>query len=76
MLSALASGYRSNTSGALGGVGAEGSSWSSAPNDAGNSNAGRILFQTSGVNPLNNTNRSFGFPVRCVQHLQAAFIGK
>ncbi|MDE6374572.1 MAG: fibrobacter succinogenes major paralogous domain-containing protein [Alistipes sp.] len=73
MLPLPVSGYRNYTSGALGGVGTEGSSWSSAPYAAGNPNVGRILFQAGGVNPLNNTNRSFGFPVRCVQHLRAAF---
>ncbi len=64
-----ASGYRNNTTGALGGIGDEGTAWSSSTFADGSNNAGRLLFKGSLVNPLNNINRSYGFSVRCVQHL-------
>ena len=62
-----ASGYRNNTTGALGGIGDEGTAWSSSTFADGSNNAGRLLFKGSLVNPLNNINRSYGFSVRCVQ---------
>ncbi|WP_290098820.1 hypothetical protein [uncultured Alistipes sp.] len=65
-----ASGYRNRETGALGGIGVEGSSWSSSSNYAGSLNAGRLIFKSDLVNPLNNTNRANGLSVRCVQHLR------
>ena len=62
-----ASGFRNNTTGALGGIGDEGTAWSSSSYASGNYNAGRLLFKASLVNPLNNINRAYGFSVRCVQ---------
>jgi len=66
---APASGYRNRETGALGGIGAEGSSWSSSSYAASNVNAGRLIFNAGNVNPLNNTNRANALSVRCVQHL-------
>jgi hypothetical protein len=54
----------------LGGIGVEGSSWSSSSYCAGSLNAGRLIFKSDLVNPLNNTNRANGLSVRCVQHLR------
>ncbi|MDE6876221.1 MAG: hypothetical protein K2P00_00120, partial [Alistipes sp.] len=61
------------STGALLVVGTEGGSWCSSSYVAGNHNAGDFWFHTGNVNPLNNGNRSNGLPVRCVQHLRAAF---
>ena len=69
-----ATGYRANTTGALGGAGTEGTAWSSSPYASGNQNAGRLFFKSGEVNPLNNINRAYGFSVRCVQASAAAFI--
>lgn len=55
-------------------VGTSGYAWSSSPNASGSVNAGNLGFNATVVNPLNNNNRANGFPVRCVQHLQTAFI--
>ena len=68
-----AAGYRDTSTGALLVVGTEGGSWCSSSYVAGNHNAGDFWFHTGNVNPLNNGNRSNGLPVRCVQHLRAAF---
>ncbi|WP_304952155.1 hypothetical protein [uncultured Alistipes sp.] len=68
-----ATGYRLYSTGALNVVGTEGGSWCSSSYVAGNHNAGDFWFHTGNVNPLNNGNRSNGLPVRCVQHLRAAF---
>ncbi len=65
-----AAGARNRETGALGGIGVEGSSWSSSSNYAGSLNAGRLIFKSDLVNPLNNTNRANGLSVRCVQHLR------
>ena len=55
-----ASGYRNSGSGAVNGVGYDGYYWSAT--------SGRYLYFNSGyVNPANSNNRSYGFPVRCVQ---------
>ncbi|MDE6045750.1 MAG: hypothetical protein K2G10_00415 [Alistipes sp.] len=74
LLPAPASGYRAFTSGALGVVGTEGGCWCSAPLAASNINAGDFWFHASNVNPLNNGNRAYALPVRCVQHLRLLFI--
>ncbi|MCM1150791.1 MAG: hypothetical protein NC322_01970 [Alistipes senegalensis] len=65
----VASGLRNNTTGDLWGVGTNGYAWSSSPT-SGSANAGYLDFNPTNVNPLNNNNRAYGFPVRCVQHLQ------
>jgi hypothetical protein len=54
----------------LGGIGVEGSSWSSSSYCAGYNDAGRLFFDSGRVHPLNNTNRANGLSVRCVQHLR------
>ena len=76
LLRSPASGYRNYTSGALTSVGTEGDFWASSPGSAGNTAASRFLFSVSGVLPLATPFRSFGFPVRCVQYLQAVFSSK
>ena len=68
-----ASGYRSNTTGALGNVGTYGYAWSSSPSAAGNANGGFMNFNATEVNPLNGGNRAIARPVRCVQHLRLLF---
>ena len=68
-----ASGYRNNTTGALNNVGTYGYAWSSSPQAADNANGGFMNFNADGVNPLNSGNRAIARPVRCVQHLRAAF---
>ena len=70
-LPTIATGYRDRTgTGALTAVGTNGYAWSSSTFASGNINAGNLNFNASNVNPLNNNNRSYGFPVRCVQHLR------
>ena len=55
-----ASGNRNSGSGAIYSVGYNGYCWSAT--------SGRYLgFNSSGVYPVNSRNRSYGFPVRCVQ---------
>ncbi len=66
-----ASGRRDSSSGALENVGANGYSWSASPYATSGSNAdfaGSLSFGSSGVNPLLNTNRSYGLPVRCARN--------
>ncbi|MDR2004091.1 MAG: fibrobacter succinogenes major paralogous domain-containing protein [Prevotella sp.] len=60
-----ASGYRSNTIGALYGVGVNGTYWSSSPSSA--TNGFSLTFNGTSVNPANNYNRQYGFSVRCVK---------
>ncbi|MDE6046534.1 MAG: fibrobacter succinogenes major paralogous domain-containing protein [Alistipes sp.] len=73
LLHAPASGYRYRETGALTNVGSNGYVWSSSPYAAGNVSAGSMDFSVSFVRPLNYYARAYAFPVRCVQHLQAAF---
>ena len=73
LLSTPASGYRTSTTGALTSVGTNGEYWSSSP-AASSVNAGYLDFNAGNVDPFHASRRSYGFPVRCVQHLQAAFI--
>ena len=62
-----AAGYLNNDSGALNNVGSNGNFWSASPNPN-NNNAYNLNFNPNGnVNPVNNNNRSNGFPVRCLQ---------
>ena len=65
-------GYRRTLTGAVGGVGGEGLCWSSSSfGGSGNSyDAGYLYFHSDRLDPLNANNRSYGFSVRCVQHLR------
>ena len=60
-----ASGYRNYSSGALGGVGSDGNSWSSAPYGA--TNAYYLYFNSGDVYPLYYGSRAYGFSVRPVR---------
>ena len=71
---APASGYRNKTTGALTAVGTYGGYWSASPNAAGDANVGHLRFDSGYMNPLNGNPRTYGFTVRCVQYLQAAFL--
>ena len=57
-----ASGYRANGSGGLTNMGGNGNYWVCAPNSQ--TNARNLNFNSGGVYPLNNNNRSNGFSVR------------
>ena len=70
---APASGYRTYTSGDLTNVGTGGYCWSSTPVSASNPIAGAMAFLSGLVYPLHSADCAYAFPVRCVQHLQAAF---
>jgi len=61
-----AAGNRNNTNGALNNRGNNGNYWSSTENG---SNAYNLNFDSSVVNPANNTNRTNGFSVRCIAAL-------
>ncbi|MDE5709273.1 MAG: fibrobacter succinogenes major paralogous domain-containing protein [Alistipes sp.] len=74
MLFASASGYRTHTTGALTNVGTYGTCWASSPAAAGNVNAGDLWFHAEKVLSLDSSGRANAFSVRCVQHLQAAFL--
>ena len=58
-------GYRSNTSGALYGVGYGGYSWSSTVAASGY-NAHYLYFYTQGLNPTSTYSRAYGLQVRCL----------
>ena len=60
-------GFRFSGSGQLFGVGSDGYVWSSSPYLGGNTNGSHLRFFSTGVNPLYNGSRSFGFGVRCVK---------
>ena len=60
-------GFRFSGSGQLFGVGSDGYVWSSSPYLGGNTNGSHLRFFSTGVNPLSNGSRSFGFGVRCVK---------
>lgn len=63
-----ASGYRNRENGGLNSnVGKEGYCWSSSSRGTGSVNGSNLGFNSTVVNPLNNNNRTNGFPVRCVQ---------
>lgn len=64
---APASGYRHAATGALGGIGVEGTALSSSPLASGHNNASRMLFNAGNVGPFNGTNRAYALSVRCVQ---------
>jgi len=58
-----AAGYRGSTNSAFNAVGAYGYYWSST---VAGTNAYNLYFNSTTVNPANNTNRANGFSVRCV----------
>ena len=64
-----AAGYRNCNTGVLTGVGGEASCWSSSSAGVGSSYAGFLRSVSNSVNPMHLNNRSWAFPVRCVQHL-------
>ena len=65
LITAPASGYRNNGSGALTNVGSNGNYWSFAP--ISQTNARNLNFNSGNINPLNNNNRANGFSVRPVR---------
>ncbi|MFR9606826.1 MAG: hypothetical protein SNG97_06585 [Rikenellaceae bacterium] len=62
-----ASGNRNYSTGAMNNVGTNGYYWSASPNST--TNGYNLNFNSSGVNPANNNNRSNGFQVRPVLEL-------
>ncbi len=74
LLFTLAAGYRDGKTGVLGGVGVEGSAWSSSTSRAGDFNATRFHFKGGEVRPCESLRRAVGFSVRCVQHLHDCFL--
>jgi hypothetical protein len=58
-----AAGLRYRTNGALSNVGSLGYYWSSVPS---NTNTSNLFFTTTGITPASNSNRAYGFSVRCV----------
>ena len=66
-----AAGCRTRDTGALStNVGTAGYVWSSSSRYAGDVNAGYLNFSSSHVNPLNWSDRAYGFSVRCVRNRQ------
>jgi hypothetical protein len=61
-----ASGVRERYSGAFNVTGSYGYAWCCAINGV---SAYFLYFYSPAVYPTNSTNRAYGFPVRCVQHL-------
>lgn len=62
-----ATGFLSNSTGTMGGVGSLGYCWSSSSYASGNVTAGYLNFNGSNVYPLYGSPRSHGFSVRCAQ---------
>ncbi len=60
-----APGYRSYASGALSGVGGEGTVWSASVPD-GSTGAWRLLFSATIMNPSSAYTRGNGFQLRCL----------
>ena len=60
-----ASGSRRNGDASMNNVGTYGYCWCASPNDVNNGYS--LSFRSSLVDPSRSNNRSFGFPVRCVQ---------
>ncbi len=67
MTACTASGSRTSHSGGLYSVGAGGYAWGSSPTSASSVLGSNLFFTSSSVNPEGYSNRSYGFPVRCVQ---------
>lgn len=64
-----AAGYRNGYDGHVNNVGWGCYAWSASPYSATSQNGGFLNTNSSWVNPVNNTNRSNAFPVRCVREL-------
>ena len=62
-----AAGLRCYNSGELAYASSYGYYWSSSPGYGGSNYAGSLYFYSGAVAPLNNSNRAFGFSVRCVR---------
>ena len=62
-----AAGLRSLSSGKLAYTSSFGFYWSSSPSYGGINTAGSLYFYSGNVDPLNGSNRAFGFSVRCVR---------
>ncbi|RHA81912.1 fimbrillin family protein [Segatella copri] len=60
-----AAGYRDSDDGSMNRVGSYGYSWSSSPYNG--NNGYNLGFYSGNVDPSNNSNRAYGFSVRCVQ---------
>ena len=73
---APAAGFRNASSGALLSVGERGYAWSSSTYGADDPSASRLRFIADFVGPVHTDNRSYGFSVRCVQHLQGCLTGR
>ena len=69
----IAAGLLGCASGALDGT-TNGYYWSSSPYASGYTNAGYLYFSSGGVNPLDGSDRGYGFSVRCVREIQRASI--
>ncbi|WP_297627156.1 hypothetical protein [uncultured Rikenella sp.] len=60
-----APGFRNYSTGALGAIGSEGTVWSaSVPDDS--TNAWRLLFHATNMDPSHAYNRGYGFQLRCL----------
>ncbi|WP_455592571.1 hypothetical protein [Bacteroides sp.] len=64
-----ASGLRWREHGGLWNVGIEGDCRSSSSSGIGSINGGYLNFNSGNVNPVNSTNRTYAFALRCVQEL-------
>ncbi len=73
---APAAGFRNASSGALLSVGERGYAWSSSTYGTDDPSAARLRFIADFVGPVHTDNRSYGFSVRCVQHLQGCLTGR
>ena len=60
-------GFRAGDSGGLYHMGTIGCAWSSAPHSASGVYGSNLNFYDSSVHSENGYNRSYAFPVRCVQ---------
>ena len=64
-----AAGYRNGLDGRVNNVGWGCYAWSASPYSATSQNGGFLNTNSNWVNPVNNTNRSNAFPVRCVREI-------
>jgi uncharacterized protein (TIGR02145 family) len=62
-----AAGYRNSGSGALNATGTRGLYWSASPYSSSSDYASSLAFLSCTVNVSGNSNRAFGFSVRCVK---------
>jgi len=60
-----ASGSRSVSSGTMANEGSDGYSWSASPSSA--THGLGLYFHSGNVHPQSNSNRGYGFPLRCIQ---------